>query len=264
LLKPGDSMTRWPNLDAGESGCCAGTTLLLTLGLSLWAAATPSWFVFYPATVYSGVCSFAVSGPFVLSHVGDWSTVVSADGQPRMTSTAWTSWKDAAGLAPCSNTTVNDGLAMLSWGLEFGICDAAGTFLGTPTAILALQIMLYITAIFVFFAMIASFSISSDGRGKRLVVSLCCTSIALASSVSAVCIALTAVPWYASLRGNRPVLPVTVLSLATGATSLYPLHVPEHLNLGVGVGCTAAVAGLCFMVLAGLVVVATRGSRDWR
>jgi hypothetical protein len=155
-------------------------------------------------------------------------------------------------------------LLMLGWGLEFGLCDAAGTYLGTLPAILSMQAMLFITSIFTASAMISSFLIPSDGRGWCMGASLLTTSIALASSISAACIALAAVPWYASLRGDRPVLPILVLSLKTGATELFPLLVPERFRLGAGFGTIVTVAILCLAVLVGLLVVATRGRRYWR
>jgi hypothetical protein len=153
---------------------------------------------------------------------------------------------------------------MLGWGLEFGLCDAAGTYLGTPSEILLMQALLFIASAFTASASITCFLISSDRRGWCMGASLLSTSIALASSISAASIALAAVPWYASLRGERPVLPILVLSLKTGATGLFPLLVPERFRLGAGFGCIVAVAIVCLAVLVGLLVVATRGRRDWR
>jgi hypothetical protein len=241
-----------------DAGCCSGTFLLIAAGLAIWAAATPAWFNYYPADVIYG---YAVSGPFVLSHVGNWGATVSIGGQVLATSTSWTSWKDAASLLPCSNVTFNNGLTMLGWGIEWGVCDTAGNYLGTPPAILALQALVIITAVFTCFAGVAAcFSATADDRAlggvakKGFAAAAFCTLIALCSSIATFSMVLAAVPWYSdSLRGDQPILPISVLSLTTGTAFLYPLQVPERFRLGAGFGTTVTVTILCLLVLPVLV-----------
>jgi hypothetical protein len=243
-------------------GCCLGTVLFIAFGLAIWAAATPSWFVYYPA--WGSYYAYAVSGPFVLSQVGNWGATVSVGGQAYATSTSGTSWKDAESLQPCSNVTFNNGLTMLGWGIDWGVCDTNGSFLGTPAAIVALQALVIITACFTCFAVLASVAQVSDGiRSKGLHATMLYTFIALGSSIASFSIVLAAVPWYSdSLRGDEPVIPISVLSLQSGSTFLYPLRVPDRFRLGAGFGCTVTVSILCLTVLAGFAVTTTQRSRN--
>lgn len=254
--------------DHDDIGCCSGVFLFIAMGLAIWAAATPTWFLYYPVDPYY---AYAVSGPFVLSHVGNWAATVSVGGQLYATSTSWTSWKDAASLLPCSNFTFNNGLTMLDWGVEWGICDTAGNYLGTPPAILALQALVIITAVFTGFAAVAAcFSATADDRAlggvakKGEAAAAFCTFIALCSSIATFSMVLAAVPWYSdSLRGDQPVLPISVLSLTTGTTFLYPLQVPERFRLGAGFGTTVTVTILCLLVLP-VLVSSMRGRSESR